>query len=68
MVGLPTPLSVASFYVMPQERDIFQQAYARALGQEFQKMLQSIPAEKLAIQYEVVTEFAPLEGVVENHI
>ncbi|MAI11323.1 MAG: hypothetical protein CBD27_03645 [Rhodospirillaceae bacterium TMED167] len=35
MVGLPTPLSAASFYAVPQDRDMFQQAYARALGQEF---------------------------------
>jgi len=67
-VGLPTPLSVATFYVEPGSRDMFEQAYARALGQEFDKMLARIPAEKLAIQWEAVSEFSLLEGLSDNHL
>lgn len=67
-VGLPTPLSVAAFYLEPGSRDLFEQAYGRALGQEFEKMIAKIPAEKLAIQWEAVSEFALLEGLLENHI
>jgi hypothetical protein len=68
MVGLPTPLSVAVFYVEPGSRDLFEAAYGRALGQEFDKMLEKIPADKLAIQWEVVAEFGLLEGLMENHL
>ncbi len=68
MVGLPTPLSVASFYVALPYRDTFQQAYSRALKAEFQKMVDAIPPDRLAIQWEIVCEFALLEGIVENHI
>ena len=67
-VGLPTPLSVAAFYIEPGSRELFQKAYARALGQEFNKMVAKIPAENLAIQWEVVSEFGLLEGVLENHL
>ncbi|MBT3549572.1 MAG: hypothetical protein HOO19_17235 [Rhodospirillaceae bacterium] len=68
MVGLPTPLSVAAFYVEPRSRDLFEQAYSRALGQEFDKMLETIPAHRLSIQWEVVSEFGLLEGLMENHL
>ena len=68
MVGLPTPLSVAVFYVESGSRDMFEQAYGRALGQEFGKMLEKIPADNLAIQWEVVSEFGLLEGLMENHL
>jgi hypothetical protein len=68
MVGLPTPLSVATFYVAPDSRNIFEQAYSRALGLEFDKMVNVIPAGKLAIQWEVVSEFSLLEGLSENHL
>jgi methionine synthase II (cobalamin-independent) len=68
MVGLPTPLSVAIFYVEPGSRDLFEQAYGRALNQEFEKILEKVPAEKLSIQWEVVSEFGLLEGLMENHL
>jgi hypothetical protein len=68
MVGLPTPLSVATFYVAPESRNIFEQAYSRALGEEFDKMINTIPTEKLSIQWEAVSEFSLLEGLSENHI
>jgi len=68
MAGLPTPLSVATFYVEPRSRDLFEQAYGRALGQELQKMLETIPDHRLSIQWEMVSEFGLLEGLMENHL
>jgi hypothetical protein len=67
-VGLPTPLSVAIFYVVPESRVLFEQAYGHALGLEIQRMLVHIPAEKLAIQWETVSEFGLLEGLMDNHL
>lgn len=67
-VGLPTPMAVSNFYVEPGSRELFEPAYARALGEELQKMLQEIPAERLAIQWEVCSEFALLEGLLDNHL
>jgi methionine synthase II (cobalamin-independent) len=68
MVGLPTPLSVAIFYVEPASREMFEAAYARAVENEFIKMLEAIPAEQLSIQWETVSEFGLLEGLMENHL
>ena len=67
-VGLPTPLSVASAYVVPASRELFEQAYASALGRELERILAAVPAEKLAIQWEAAVEFALLEGVFPSHL
>jgi len=67
-VGLPTPLSVAIFYVEPDSRALFEVAYRNALAEEMMRMLEHIPAEKLSIQWETVSEFALLEGLMENHL
>ena len=67
-VGLPTPLSVAVFYVHPDSRALFEDAYARALQDELSRMLESIPAEELAVQWETVGEFSLLEGLMDNHL
>jgi methionine synthase II (cobalamin-independent) len=68
MVGLPTPLSVALFYVEPDSRILFEQAYGRAIEQELLRMLAHIPPDRLAIQWETVSEFALLEGLMDNHL
>jgi methionine synthase II (cobalamin-independent) len=67
-VGLPTPLSVAIFYVERSSRSLFEEAYTVALKNELSRMLERIPAEKLAIQWETVSEFGLLEGLMDNHI
>ena len=66
-VGLPTPVSVSLFYVATESRPLFEVAYQRALGDEFERMLTVIPAERLSIQWETVSEFALLEGLLDNH-
>ena len=67
-VGLPTPLSFAILYVDPGSRLLFEEAYGQALKQEADKILAVIPAERLAVQWETVSEFALLEGLMENHL
>ena len=67
-VGLPTPLSVAIFYIEPSSRLMFEEAYGRAIRGELQRMLEVIPAEKLAVQWETVAEFGLLEGLMDNHL
>lgn len=67
-VGLPTPLSVALFYVEPDSRASFETAYERALLDEISAILDQVPADQLAIQWETVSEFALLEGLMESHI
>jgi hypothetical protein len=66
-VGLPTPAAVSLIYIEPDSRALFDLAYERSLRRELERMLGEIPAEKLAIQWETVTEFALLEGLVDSH-
>ncbi len=67
-VGLPTPLSVAIFYVTPSSRLMFEQAYENAIGRELERILDVIPGEKLSIQWETVAEFGLLEGLMDSHL
>ncbi len=67
-VGLPTPLSVASAYIVPASRDAFEGAYTSALGGELERILAAVPAAKLAIQWEAAVEFALLEGLFPSHL
>ncbi len=67
-VGLPTPLSVASIYVVPPSRALFEQAYCRAMAHELDRIAAAIPADRLAIQWEAAVEFALLEGIMPGHL
>ena len=67
-VGLPTPLSVTAFYVEPGSQMLFEEAYGCALGREVDKILEVVPASRLSIQWEVVCEFAMLEGLREHRL
>jgi hypothetical protein len=66
-VGLPTPAAVSLIYIEKHSRALFEQAYERALGRELERMLDVIPTDRLAVQWETVTEFALLEGLVDDH-
>lgn len=67
-VGLPTPLSVTAFYTEPGSHTLFEEAYGCALGRELDKILEAVPASRLSIQWEVVCEFAILEGLREHRL
>ena len=67
-VGLPTPLSVASAYIVPASRDAFEGAYTRALGGQLERILAAVPAANLAVQWEAAVEFALLEGLFPSHL
>ena len=64
-VGLPTPFSVASFYGHKNIRRILEEAFQLALYSELNHICGTIPHEHLAIQWETVSEFAVLEGLIE---
>ena len=67
-VGLPTPLSVASAYIVPASRDAFEAAYTSALGGQLERILAAVPAASLAFQWEAAVEFALLEGLFPSHL
>ena len=60
-VGMPSPSSaIVSFFDDPADWPQAQRAYAAALGGEVRKMLTEIPADSLAIQFELVWEVIDL--------
>ncbi|WP_374010781.1 hypothetical protein [Leifsonia sp. LS-T14] len=61
-VSLPTPAGVVGPFIVPEDRAAFEPAYERALFGELQRILDGIPHEDLAIQWDTAVEFALLEG------
>ncbi|MFF2051576.1 hypothetical protein ACFVU2_08225 [Leifsonia sp. NPDC058194] len=64
-VSLPTPAAIAGAFVVPQDRAAFEPAYERALLGELARIVDGIPHERLAIQWDTAVEFALLEGRIE---
>lgn len=61
-VSLPTPLGVVGSFVAAQDREAFEPVYETALAAELAQILDAIPHDELAIQWDVALEFAILEG------
>ena len=62
-VCLPTPLAPLSVYVAPEDRAAVYPAYAAAIRKEIADIATGIPAEDLAIQIDLATEFSYIEQV-----
>ncbi|MFF2271713.1 hypothetical protein ACFVTX_05550 [Agromyces sp. NPDC058136] len=62
-VCLPSPLAPVTTYVAPTDRAAVYPAYAAALATELDRIAELVPADDLAVQIDLATEFAYLEGV-----
>ena len=67
-VCLPTPLAVIHVRFIPRDQEAVEQAYERQLLNELDGMLDAIPPEELAIQWDTAVEFAILEGLVPSFL
>ena len=67
-VCLPTPLAVIHVRFIPRDQEAVERAYERQLLNELDGMLDVIPAEELAIQWDTAVEFAILEGLVASFL
>jgi hypothetical protein len=61
-VSLPTPIAVVNAFP-PEQQQLVLPAYEARLGTEIDDMLEVIPADRLAVQWDAAIEFAILEGV-----
>lgn len=61
-VSLPTPVGVVGAFFSGQDRVAFEPVYTAALLRELERILDAVPHERLAIQWDVATEFAILES------
>lgn len=61
-VSLPTPLAVIEAWVAQEDRARLEPVYAAVLYGELARILDAIPHDRLAIQWDVAVEFALIEG------
>jgi SAM-dependent methyltransferase len=62
-VCLPTPLAPISAFVVPEHQRLIEPVYEERLLAELRLILQQVPHEQLAIQWDTNFEFGMLEGV-----
>ncbi|KAM0187076.1 hypothetical protein ACHAPC_004183 [Botrytis cinerea] len=63
-VSLPTPINVLHVAIEPAYQEAVEPVYTKALLKAVRRIQDEIPAEDLALQWDVAVEFAFLEGVV----
>lgn len=61
-VSLPTPVAVVSSFFTGADRAAIEPVYTEALLHELEEILEAIPHEELAIQWDVASELGILEG------
>lgn len=62
-VSVPTPVGVIAAFFVESDRAAFEPSYESAILAELERIQAAIPHEKLAIQWDVATEFAVLEQI-----
>lgn len=62
-VSLPSPLAPHTTFIAPADREATYPAYAAAMEREIAAMAAAIPAEDLAIQIDMATEFTYIEKI-----
>ena len=63
-VSLPTPLAPISAFVALEDQPLVERAYENAMALEVARILDEIPHEQLALQWDTNFEFGMLEGDV----
>jgi hypothetical protein len=61
-VSLPTPAAVVGAFIAAEDRAAFEPVYAAAIHRELDRILEAIPHDQLAIQWDTAVEFAFIEG------
>jgi hypothetical protein len=61
-VSLPTRMAIVGVFIDPEQQAVFAPVVERTLGAEIAAILKTVPAEDLAIQWDVAVEFSSLES------
>jgi len=67
-ICLPTPLAPIYTFVVPEDHPAVETAYETSMLTELGEIVAAIPAEDLAIQWDMAVEFAVLEGLIPTHL
>jgi SAM-dependent methyltransferase len=62
-VALPTPLAPISSFVDPEHQAVIEPLYETRMLEELARIVDGVPHDQLAIQWDTRAEFAMLEGV-----
>ena len=65
-VSLPTPMATGYFYVSHKARDAYHAVYERSLMQALANILDTVPRERLAIQFDVCQEVLVFEDYFDH--
>ena len=60
-VEYPTPLASISGYIVPEQQQALLDAYERAMFADLGRLLAAVPADEVAVQWDVAVEFGILE-------
>ena len=63
-VSLPTPLAPISAFVALEDQEVAERAYEAAMVVELDEILETVPHDQLALQWDTNFEFGMLEGDV----
>ena len=61
-VQYPTPLASINAWVLPEDQDRLEPSYTRALYADLARLLDAIPHDDVAVQWDVAVEFGILVG------
>lgn len=65
-VSLPTPLAVVGAFFPPEQRAGFERVYRAAMYRELEEILDAIPHDDLAIQWDNAVEFGIIEDIAHR--
>ena len=60
-VEYPTPLASIGGYIVPEQQQLLLPSYERAMFADLGRLLAAIPADEVAVQWDVAVEFGVLE-------
>ena len=60
-VEYPTPLASISGYIVPEQQQALLDSYERAMFADLDRLLAAVPADEVAVQWDVAVEFGILE-------
>lgn len=61
-VEYPTPLASIAGFIAPEDRAALEPSYERALFADLQALLEAVPHDRIAVQWDVAVEFGMLEA------
>lgn len=65
-VQYPTPLASINAWIVPEDQDALEASYTRALFADLDRLLDDLPRDQVAVQWDVAVEFGILTGSFPN--